>query len=53
MQDSLNRHFRESGNPELLGIPGFRLALAVASLAGMTFNKLPKFKRHYPSTTVS
>jgi hypothetical protein len=46
MQDTLNRHFRESGNPELLGIPGFRLALAIASLAGMTFKKLPKFKRH-------
>jgi hypothetical protein len=36
MQGILNRHFRESGNLEPLGIPGFRLAPAIASLAGMT-----------------
>jgi hypothetical protein len=36
MKDSLSRHSRESGNPELLKKPGFRLALAIASLAGMT-----------------
>ena len=30
------RHSRGSGNPELSKIPGFRLALAIASLAGMT-----------------
>ena len=29
-------HSRESGNPELFEFPGFRLALAIASLAGMT-----------------
>jgi len=37
MQDSLNRHSRGSGNLELLRNPGFRLALAIASLAGMTY----------------
>jgi hypothetical protein len=30
------RHYRESGNPVLVVFPGFRLALAIASLAGMT-----------------
>jgi hypothetical protein len=34
--DRLYRHARESGHPEGFEIPGFRLALAVASLAGMT-----------------
>ena len=39
----LRRHSRESGNPEVFEIPGFRLALAIASMAGMTleiFNEL-------------
>jgi hypothetical protein len=30
------RHCRESGNPDCVEFPGFRLALAIASLAGMT-----------------
>jgi hypothetical protein len=35
--ERLHRHARESGHPEVPGFPGFRLALAIASLAGMTF----------------
>src|SRR5262245_45861489 len=41
----LDRHARESGHPEVFEIPGFRLALAIASLAGMTsklFNGVPE-----------
>jgi hypothetical protein len=30
------RHTRESGYPEVFEIPGFRVALAIASLPGMT-----------------
>jgi len=29
-------HSRESGNPEVFEIPGFRVALAITSLPGMT-----------------
>jgi hypothetical protein len=36
------------GNPELLRIPGVRLAPAIASLAGMTFEILPTPKSHVP-----
>ena len=34
------RHTRGSGHPDVFAIPGFRLALAIASLAGMTFDLL-------------
>ncbi|HEY6366395.1 MAG TPA: hypothetical protein VI585_16540, partial [Candidatus Binatia bacterium] len=30
------RHTRESGYPEVFDFPGFRVALAIASLPGMT-----------------
>jgi hypothetical protein len=30
------RHARESGHPEAFNFPGFRVALATASLPGMT-----------------
>jgi hypothetical protein len=30
------RHSRENGNPEVFEIAGFRVALAIASLPGMT-----------------
>jgi hypothetical protein len=32
----LRRHSRENGNLEVFEIPGFRVALAIASLPGMT-----------------
>jgi hypothetical protein len=31
----LTRHCRESGNPDFFEFPGFRVALAIASLPGM------------------
>jgi len=31
-----DRHTRESGYPEVFDFPGFRVALAIASLPGMT-----------------
>jgi hypothetical protein len=34
--DHRYRHARGSGHPEAFEIPGFRLAPAIASLAGMT-----------------
>ena len=34
------RHARESGHLEPFEIPGFRVALAIASLPGMTINEL-------------
>ena len=37
------RHSRGSGNLGFLGSPGFRLALAIASLAGMTRNYVTNF----------
>ena len=40
----LYRHSRASGNPEILRFPGFRLALAIASLAGMTFEYLSNLR---------
>ena len=43
------RHYRESGNPVFLVFPGFRLALAIASLAGMTANFCCEFRRHHTS----
>src|SRR3990172_4314443 len=47
IEDGLSRHSRASGNPAVLRSPGFRLALAIASLAGMTpelFNGLRKHR---------
>lgn len=35
------RHSRESGNLDVFETPGFRLALAFASLAGMTLENIP------------
>jgi len=43
------RHSRESGNPEARRIPGFRLALAIASLAGMMSELVREFKGHHTS----
>jgi len=42
--DRLYRHARESRHPEVFEIPGFRLALAVASLAGMTVELFNGFR---------
>ena len=49
--DRLYRHARESGQPEDFEIPGFRLALTVASLAGMAVD-IPKtdFDQRLPYT---
>jgi hypothetical protein len=41
------RHARESGHPEVFEIPGFRLALAIASLAGMTSELFNGFRKHH------
>ena len=43
------RHSRENGNPAVLRSPGFRLALATASLAGMTVEICCEFRKHYSS----
>jgi|SRR5215510_3929048 hypothetical protein len=44
------RHTRESGYPEALSFPGFRVALAIASLPGMT----PKREKHsYESVSIA
>ena len=40
------RHCRESGNPDLVEIPGFRVALAIASLPGMTPKLFNGFREH-------
>jgi hypothetical protein len=45
----LPRHARESGHPDVFEIPGFRLALAVASLAGMTSELFNGFREHHTS----
>jgi hypothetical protein len=39
--------FVNLGNPDLLGNPGFRLALAIASLAGMTEGISHNFVRQH------
>src|SRR5918996_5183787 len=41
------RHTRGSGHPEVFEVPGFRLALAIASLAGMTFELFNELKKHH------
>ena len=38
---SLHRHYGKTDNPALLVLPGFRLALAIASLAGMRIFAIP------------
>ena len=40
------RHSRGRGNPEVLRSPGFRVALAIASLPGMTFELCCEFQFH-------
>src|SRR5262249_55268908 len=39
-----HRHTRESGYPEVFDFPGFRVALATASLPGMTPNYSTDFR---------
>jgi hypothetical protein len=36
----------KGGHREVFEIPGFRLALAIASLAGMTFELFNELKKH-------
>jgi hypothetical protein len=40
------RHARESGHPEVFEIPGFRVALAIASLPGMTLELGSELQGH-------
>src|SRR5262245_10342684 len=40
------RHTRESGYPEAFNFPGFRVALAIASLPGMTPKREKTFLRN-------
>jgi hypothetical protein len=40
------RHSRGSGNPEAFDFPGFRVALAIASLPGMTIKLCNELLRH-------
>jgi protein SCO1 len=42
-----DRHYRESGNPVSPVFPGFRLALAIVSLAGMTTDAWCEFLTHH------
>jgi hypothetical protein len=45
-------HARENGHPEVFEIPGFRVALAIASLPGMTIELCCELLSHHTSTTV-
>ena len=38
----LRRHARERGQPEAFDFPGFRVALAIASLPGTTFENIQR-----------
>ena len=48
---SPSRHARESGHPDAIDFPGFRVALAIASLPGMTFELSNELQRHHSSIT--
>jgi hypothetical protein len=43
------RHSRESGNPEAFEFLGFRVALAIASLPGMTIELCKELQIHHTS----
>ena len=45
----VHRHTRESGYPEVFEFPGFRVALAIASLPGMTHKLFNEFGGHHTS----
>jgi hypothetical protein len=40
----------KAGHPEIFEIPGFRVALAIASLPGMTIELFNEFLRHHTSS---
>jgi len=46
-----NRHAGESGHPEAFDFPGFRVALAIASLPGMTIELCNDLWLHDNSVT--
>jgi hypothetical protein len=48
-QRAPHRHTRESGYPEVFDFPGFRVALAIASLPGMTPKLFNGFPEHHNS----
>jgi hypothetical protein len=43
------RHSRGSGNPEAFDFPGFRVALAIASLPGMTIELCDELQKQHTS----
>src|SRR5262247_4722289 len=47
-----HRHTRESGYPEVFEFPGFRVALAIASLPGMTPKILNRFREHHARAAI-
>jgi hypothetical protein len=47
------RHARESGHPEIFEFPGFRLALAIASSAGMTSELFNGFWKHHTRVNIN
>jgi hypothetical protein len=48
-----NRHTGGRRYPDALEIPGFRVALAIASLPGMTIELFREFLSHHTNTTVA
>ena len=46
-QALLDGSVRESGHPEAFDYPGFRVALAIASLPGMTIELCNELLRHH------
>jgi hypothetical protein len=44
-------HARESAHPEVFENPGFRVALAIASLPGMTLKLFNGFRKHHTRTS--
>src|ERR687891_2591835 len=48
-----SRHARESGHPEEFAFPGFRVALAIASLPGMTIELCRELQGHHTSGQIN
>jgi len=44
--------FFHGGNPEAFDFPGFRVALAIASLPGMTIELCNELQKHYPGGSI-
>jgi hypothetical protein len=52
-QRASHRHTRESGYPEVFDFPGFRVALAIASLPRMTLKLFNGFREHHTNFSLS